>query len=1167
MKNENTKRRSLIEISLNRKWYLLLLTMTFCLFSTDLFAQNDLITLDLSKVKLEQVLNAIEKQCDYLFTYGNNIDVDQRVSISANAKPLKEILHELFSAIGIQYVVSNTSIVLSPISKAKNDADGQPMTGKVSEHDGSPLIGATIINKRTSKATTSDVNGRFSMKVNAGDVLTVSYIGMKTTEMIISSKQTSLDIVLQENINVLNDIVVTGYQTLSRERATGSYDIISEKKIKNRLGKSILSRIEGLVPGINLYGNKDANDDNVLTIRGVSTYSANQKPLYVVDGMPYEGDISLIHPDDIANITVLKDASANSIYGAQAANGVIVFSTKNGTYGKAKVRYSGSVGFSPKPDFDYLKLIGSSDLIDLQIEGFNFYHGARKNNRVGLNPVIDLLYQHEEGTITDDQLTKSLLPYRNLDNRDQILNEFGRTSVTFQHNVSVSGGNDKHNYFISLNYLDDNSNLKDAGNKQIGVSLKEQVNFTRWLRGDFAIHGNFTKATAYTGATNLYSLITKYPSYYMIRDEQNNVLDLPNDKSQSELDRLITIGLKDETYSPITNRKEEEYNNDAHFFRLQTGFYFKIAEGLTGDVKFQMEKGSGEERTYYTAKSHKVRSMINNAAYYDESTQAITLNVPDGGQLNRCLTDHYAYTLRGQMNYSKTINRKHSITALIGTERRLIKDKSNYDYYMGYNDNSREIGYYNPLALVNMVNTQSISGKFNWEQKNYIKMDEIENRYVSFYANASYVYNDKYSVTGSLRIDQSNLFGTNVNDQYKPFWSVGAGWRISEETFMSKIDFLDHLNIRFTYGISGNVAKDAGPYLTARNQGLDQYTGEMALFPLFPANKDLKWERTAMTNVGFDFSFLQSRLRGSVDFYNKSTSDLLGYRDVNPTSGWTRIMVNYGNMYNRGIEIGLSQSFLRTETFSWETSVNFSYNKNNLTNLTGTPEGVSSYTMGTSDVKGYPLKSLFSYRYAGLNPTNGKVLVYDKNGNKQNNVTDITDLVYSGTRIPKYNASMINKFGWKNLEFSFLLVYYGGHSLRRVTANIMNSYPSANVHNSILNRWKKSGDELKNGVMPGIQQLSVTTDVLTWSAADYNVRKADYIKLREIGLSYKLSGAWFNRHKIQDATITFQINNLYWWAANGDIDPEAYVLGNTSHTPYLTLREPVTYTFGLNLTF
>lgn len=1166
MENKNKKGDHRIKTPWIKKPYMLLIAITFCLFSTNLFAQNDLITLDVKQAKLEQVLNAIEKQCNYLFTYGNNIDAGQLVSISTDSKPLKEVLHALFPKIGIQYAINNSSIVLFPADKAK-PTDSRQISGRITESNGLPLIGAVIINEKTSKATTSDVNGKFTIEAGSGDVLKVSYIGMNTVEVTISSKQISANIVLQESINVLNDVVITGYQTLSRERATGAYDIISEKSMENRLEDNILSRIEGLTPGINLYGNKDANDDNVLTIRGVSTYSANQKPLYVVDGMPYEGDISFIHPGDVANITVLKDASANSIYGAQAANGVIVITTKDGIYGNAKVRYSGSVKFSPKPDFDYLKLIGSSDLIDVQIEGFNFYHGVRNNDRKGLNPVIELLYKNLEGTITDDQLTQSLLPYRSLDNRNQMMNEFGRTAATFQHNVSVSGGNDTHNYFISVNYLDENSNLKDSDNKQVGVNLKERVNFTKWLRGDFAIQGNFTDATTYVGASNLYSLMTKYPSYYMIRDEQGDVLNLPNSKSQSELERLVDIGLKDETYSPVTNRKEEKYSNNTHFFRLQTGFYLTIAEGLTGDVRFQMEKGSGERKTLYTADSYKVRSMINDAAQYDETTHTVTLNVPNGGQLDRCITDHYAYTLRAQMNYSKTFNNKHALTALLGAERRLVKDVSNYDYYMGYNNNSLEIGYYNPFALVNLVNTQALSGRFDWEQKFYIKMDEIENRYVSFYGNASYVYNDKYSVTGSLRIDQSNLFGTNVNDQYKPFWSIGAGWKISEEPFFSKTDFLDNLNIRVTYGISGNVAKDAGPYLTARNQGLDQYTKEMSLFPLFPANKELRWERTAATNIGVDFSFLKSRLRGSVDIYKKSTSDLLGYRDVNPISGWTSIMVNYGSMYNKGIEIGLSQSFLRSKQIVWETSVNFSYNKNELTNLTGTPEGVSSYTIGTSDVKGYPLKSLFSYRYAGLNAANGKVLVYDKEGNERNNVTDVTDLVYSGTRIPKYTASLMNKLGWKNFELSFLFVHYGGHVLRRVTADIMNTYPTANVHNTILNRWQKPGDELKKDVMPGIQQLSVTTDILTWTAADYNVRKADYIKLREVGLSYKLPGAWINKHKIQDATLTFQINNLYWWASNGDIDPEAYSLRHNSHTPHLTLREPTTYAIGINLIF
>lgn len=1101
---------------------------------------------------------------------------------------LTGILFLPFILLGQNAVLGSES---TKTQQAKSD-NKRRITGQVVDNNGEPLIGASVYVAGGTTGTFTDIDGYYSIDVKNDPnlILSFKYLGLEVKSIPIGTKNI-INMTLEDETIALDQVIVTGYQTISRERAVGSFNIVSGKDIENKTQSNIMDRLEGMVSGLNTYGKTSDTGDTQLTIRGVSSLYANTKPLYVVDGVPYEGDINLINANDVVNVTVLKDATANSIYGAQAANGVIVITTRRGEAGKTSVRYSGSVRFAPKPDFDYLNLINSSELIDLQIEGFNFEKSTRRD-RVGYNPVIELLYQHREGKISATQLNESLMPYRELDNRKQILDEFARTSVIHQHNLSVSGGNDKNTYLLSLNYYGDSPNQKESNEWRVGINLKDNIKFTNWLKGDISVSANFSRENKYAGANsfvsgtldyvsdyNFQDLITGYPSYYMLRDAAGNVIDFPAGKSSEEQARLLGLGLLDESYSPITNLKEVKDNVESNYYRIQAGLNAEIIKGLTADVKFQIETGQEESRLEFSAASKKVRSMINDAATYNKTTNILTLNVPKGGQLSREVGNHFSYTLRGQLNYANDFD-KHSIVALLGAERRLVHDRSNLDYYMGYDGESLEIGYFNPLLLREVKGTESIQGNFRWTYADYVKLRDIENRYVSFYSNASYTYDQRYSFTGSIRIDQSNLFGTDPKYQYRPLWSIGGGWHLKQEQFMRNINWIDRLSLRLTYGISGNVAKDVGPYLQFENKGVQQLTGESSILPDNPANKELRWEKTATTNVGTDMSFLNSRIQFSFDFYNKSTSDLLGFRPVNSLSGWNTVMINYGDMYNRGIELSLNTINVKSRNFTWDMGVNFSYNKNKLTDLRGGSSYVTSFVSGSVATTGYPLSSLFSYRYAGLSDK-GIALVYNKDGEMGQNVSSVDDLVFSGVRDPKYTGSLFNRISFKDFELSFMLVYYGGHVLRNISAPILSSYPSANVHRSILNMWKKPGDELLDpndpekglnlNVTPGFQQVNSTQYPLPWTSADKHVMKADYVKLRDVALSYRVPKKLLQKVKLNSVTFTFQINNLYTWTANdADIDPEAYALygaGWGANSSILKLPKPITYTLGTVINF
>lgn len=1054
--------------------------------------------------------------------------------------------------------------VVKPAAELLQQENKKTVVGIVRDEAGESLPGVSVMVKGTTTGTITDVDGKYRLQIPKESVaLVFSYVGMQTQEVKIANK-TQLNVTMLTNTEILDEVVVTGYQTIDKERATGSFSVLSQKNLKGKLQTNIISRMEGLAAGL-----VKVNNSGDIAIRGISTINADKKPLYVVDGMPYEGDLNSINPSDITNVTVLKDATAASIYGARAANGVIVITTRKGAGdGKTKVSYNGSVRFDPIPDMGYLNLTNSSELVDLQVAGFDFYHSPydKLNKRQALNPIMDLLYKKEQNIISDADYNSQINKYRQLDNRQQIEDELVRVGVVHQHDLSVSGGNDKNRYIVSINYMGDYGNQKYQGVDRLGFNFRDNINFFKWMSADFGVAGSFTNDKGDDGMGKFSGLYKSGPSYNMLRDESGNPLSWQGQKSQYEIDRLQGLGLLDETYIPVNNRSEETHSNKDNYYRIQGGLNFKIIEGLSVDFKFQTENSSYRNRSLYSEYSKTVASMVNDAAQYDKEAEKLTLNVPTGGQMSESRGDRFSYTMRGQINFDRIFG-KHGITAIAGAERRLVRATSTTNYYMGYDDNSLGYKLIDPLTLSEIGGTEAIYGSYNWAYDEYNYLRHKENRYVSFYANGSYTFNELYSATASVRMDQSNLFGTDPKYQYRPLWSVGGTWHLDKEYFMKNIGWLNRLNLRLTYGIGGNIATDAGPYLTVYEEGYEPWVGDVSSSIGNPPNDQLRWEKTSTTNVGLDFTVLNNRLSGSFDFYNKKTTDLLGDKNSDPTLGWDQLTINYGSLYNRGVEVALNSINIQNRKFTWGTNFIFSYNKNKLTNLEGTKESVFNYTAYDVTAVGYPVNALFSYKYAGLDPENGRALAYDSEGNKVSNVTSAKDLVYSGTRTPKYSASLTNRFSYAGFDLSFMFIYYGGHVIRNAVSPIMSGAPGANIDRQALTFWQNPGDENIAGMVPAMNRSIGYKEEQVWYAADVHVLKADYIKLRDISLTYNLPKKLIRKSGMESVAVTCQINNLWKWTANDkNVDPEAFQVG-TYGRGSRTLPIPTTYSLGLSVNF
>ena len=1033
--------------------------------------------------------------------------------------------------------------------------------GVVLDDEGYPVPGANIVIAGSTVGTITDVEGNFSITAEVGKTLSVSFVGYEKKDVLIQASKNNYTIHLKPESKILDEVVVTGYQTISKERAAGSFSILRQDDMQDKLQTNILSRMEGMVAGM-----KGGGGAGAIEIRGISTLSGNKSPLYVVDGIPYEGNLNAINPSEIVNITVLKDASAASIYGARSANGVIVITTRSGEVGKPKVRYNGSIKFQPLPDRGYMNLMSSAELVDLQKELFQYSHNSwNPNDRRFMNEVYEVLYRNEAGMITNEEMERELDVYRNRDRFDQVRDEFiRRSATTHQHNLSISGGAKAYKYSLSANFEQQLPHEKIQKSNKYGFNWKNQFDFFKWLSFDATILHSSSGSDADSGFSG-YSALYGGPSYRVLREADGTPSQwYVTGKSQIEIDRLNSLGLKDETYRPVEAMNTAHRNNKSRYWNINVGAKFKIIEGLSFDVRYQTELSNSYNKNYMTKNNINVKSMINDATSINKKTGEVTHYIPEGGQLDENWSRRNSYTLRAQLNFNREFAKKHAVQVIAGTERRKVVSNGSSLKKYGYDDSSLSWKSIDELYLSSWApdrKTESLWGNFTLRGRDSFSYSD--DRYVSFYGNASYTFDHRLNFTGSIRIDQSNLFGTDPKYQYKPLWSVGAKYLVLEDW-----KAIDMLSARMTYGLNGNVAKNVGPYMIVRDDGNNFYTNEYQSYVQSAPNNSLRWEKTKQFNIGVDFSMFKNRLGGTIEFYNKATSDLLGNRMTDATFGWDKLMLNYGAMVNRGVEVTLRGDIIRSKDFTWNAAFMFSYNKNKLTKLDISGNSASYWYGGPRERVGYPLGSVFAIRYAGLDKE-GNPTAYKADGTVISSQNDLEaeDLKYMGTIHAPYSASFTNNFRYKNFDLSMMFVYYGGNVMTDVASSfVFNRYPvmnyASNMDKGRLNFWRKPGDENDPDMNPAFQYRNNKTCENLWTYSDKHIEKGDYIKLRDITVGYTFPKEWLRKAFIQRLRLSLQIQNSFYWAANKkNLDPE--VANRSSRGSHV----PATYTFGVALDF
>ncbi len=1162
--------------------------------------------------EVKKILEEVEKQSDYYFVYNHEqVNVDRRVSMRVENDAIERVLQMLFEGTDIKYEVRGRQIALSPAThttpgaQARTDTttvrqpgamrDGSTpvaqqgrvtdnsrlITGRVQDTDGGPLVGANIYTADLTTGVATDGEGRFSIYVpRSTRTLIISMVGFERVEQPIPASGEML-VIMKDLLQMIADVIATGYQTLSQERASGSFSNLSEEILNGRLDNNILNKLEGAIPGLYLYNGE-------YNVRGVATIlNTNDAPLFVIDGYPSD-NIGTVNPRDIANVTVLKDAAAASIYGVRGANGVIVITTHRGRAGEMRIHANSSLTIDPMTDYSQMNLMNSRELVDYQQALFNLGNQTYTPNDAYKKPAaLDALYAHKLGHITEAEMNSILDRLRGYDNKQQVRDNLMQSALTQEHAIAASGGTETNRYYISIDYRGNRNEAKGSKGNIVNILFKQEADLARWLTIDGAITARMSDSRS-TG--NNYGSFFGYNAmpYDMLIGEDGELNKMYQFKSQAEVERLIELGLDDESSNPITERFKTNSKSSGTYLRLQGGLTFKPMEGLSLTVSYQTERSNSHGRTFNQPDSYQAKMIRNNATEIRSTpTYEVIRHVPYGGIMSDSRSAQRNYTFRVQANLDRMFGDRHYVSALAGAERRSELSGSTQFYKLAF-DESRNL--YEQLDIVELakgINGEGLSVfSHNDVSSNYLR--DSEDRYVSFYGNAGYTYDGRYTATVSARVDDTNLFGTNPEYRYLPMWSAGFKWNVTRENFMADVDWLNHLALRLTYGITGNVSHDSGPFLIATTS-LNRETGVMGTMVTSPPNKSLRWEKTAVFNVGVDMSMFDNRLNAILEFYNRNTSDLLAVPLVDPTifpsnMASSQLMQNFGNLYNRGFELSARALAMKSGDFSWHSTLNFSYNFNKITKGN---EGTNTILSMTSNrgilIQGKPRDAIFRFRYAGLNPDHGTIQVMQRvdgdwekidNLDAQNNPKgglapdDVESLVYSGSLRPKWTSGFINTFKWRNLTLSIHIIANGGNVMLDPLPGILNmSSAERNADKRAMNFWREPGDETKKGVLPAPSFTGSDAQYMAqWYAADKHVMPGDFLKVRNINLSYEIPKKWFGRTLFQSAQVSFQVRNPFGWYRNREnIDPESLSYSISGLPTRMVVMQR--YIIGLDFTF
>lgn len=1060
----------------------------FCSFAENTHSQNARVSLNKQNTTLDEILNEIENQTDYLFIYNNEIDTQQKVSVKAKTKPVGTILNDIFKDSEVNYTMEGTHIILSKRKYGINHIEQQNLKivkGVVYDNFGEPMIGVTITLKGSNTGTVTDSDGHFQISVPSSEsVLGFSYLGYVTQEVKIGDKK-ELNIRLMEDLKALDEVVVIGYGTQRKGEVASAISTIKSENFIKTPAPDAAQMIRGQIAGLSVIL-PDANPTSTsqITLRGITTLKSSASPLILIDGIP--GELNTVSPEDIQQIDVLKDGSAAAIYGTRGTNGVILITTQN-VKGEMPTTVDVNAYVSTQQITKRLPFMTAGQYRELVKQG---KPGAQ-----------------DEGANTN------------------WLDEILQTPLTQVYNIILKGGSRNTNYVASFEYRGLNG-IIDRSNNQMVFPRIEITH--RMFDGKLKLNGGVYgyKQSYFSGSdgdsynSSVYRNALTFNPTTPLRDANGNWSENPS---------------KTEYYNPMALLWEVDGENQATNLRAFGTVTFTPITGL--DIKYMASTNIyNQVRGYYETQKHISTVKDNKNGYASRGT---TRSTEDLAELT--------------IQYNKTVARDHTFTLLGGYS--WLKD--NYqDYWMQNYDFPSDDYSYN-----NMGSGQALKDG-RAAESSYQK----ENKLIGYFGRLNYNFQGKYILAASVRYEGSSKFG--ANHKWGTFPAVSGAWNIKEEGFMKDVPVLSNLKLRAGFGITGTEPSD--PYMSLNTLNFDDYIyydGKWikSVKPASNPNPDLRWERKKETNAGIDFGFMDERIYGSIDFYNRETKDLLwNYTVPSPPYLYSSIIANAGSMRNRGIEASLTIVPVQSKDWKWITSVNYSTNKNTLLSLSNDKFISSGYSdegytgepiqQNTHRIEeGYAIGNFYGFKSIDIDDSGHWIIEGSDGQPKPISEQQPTDKQYLGNGLPQHYLNWNNTVSYKNFDLSITM--RGAFDFQIL--NMAALQYGAPVMLSRGNILTSAYDQVYGKVpLADNQELQYVS---------YYIENGDYWKIDNLTLGYtfELKKAWIRSIRFFGA-----VSNLAVITGYSGIDPEVSISGlNPGCDDKNRYPAARTYTLGLSFKF
>lgn len=1056
------------------------------------------------------------------------------------------------------------------------------------------LPGVTVREKGSSRGTATDAEGNFQLRVPENAVLVFSMIGYKSKEEAVNGN-TQLNITLEEDISTLNEVVVTGYQTIDRKLFTGSAASLQGEDVRREGVPDVSRMLEGRVAGVsvqNVSGTFGAAPK--IRVRGATSITGDNKPLWVVDGVILEdvvnvsneqlstGDPSTLigssvaglNPDDIESFQILKDASATALYGARAMNGVIVITTKKGRVGKPLVSYTGNFSTYLKPSYRNFNIMNSADQMSVYLEmerkGWLTHSDVSRNQDGG---VFTKMYDQIN---TYDERTGTFGLQNTPEARAAFLERYARTNTNWfdvlfrnsfmqEHSLSISSGTEKSQLYFSTSYLQDN-----------GWSIADQVKrFTGNARANFNLSDKISLGLITQGS---------------IRDQQApGTLGRISNPVTGQFDRDFDINPF--SYALNTSRTLTAYDENGNPEYFQRNFApFNILNELEnntielsmidlklqGDFAYQILPSLkfsflGALRYAKTNQEHKVRENANMAMAYRADDDAViqennkflyrdpdnpeaqpVVVLPYGGFYNTNDDNLVSYNFRNTLEWDKTLQNTHILRLFLSQELRHADRQNRAFSGAGYQYGKGGVPYIDYRII-----KQGVEGNFN-----YYNMNMRYDRYLAYMANAAYSYMGKYVVNGTVRYDGSNLLGESPTARWLPTWNISGSWNLDTEGFMQQQETISRLTLRATYGLTASMGNATNSSLVLQNESTRRpYLSEVEsmIYIQNLENRELTWEKMYETNIGIDAGLYKERIQVSLDAYRRNAFDLIGPIRTSGIGGEEVKIANYADMRSRGLEASISGELFRVDELSLRTQLTFGYNEGVITNLKNNPNVWSLVTPEGGPKEGYPYRGLFSIPFDGLDPETGSPLFTNEDeeggqGNIYLQSQETAFLKYEGPVDPVFNSGWFNSISYKNFSASALLTYSGGHKIR-LTPAFQTSYTDLDaMPNDFLHRWVLPGDEENTHIPSILDRMEAARLGGTYPYNNYNYSSArvvdgDFVRLKQFSISYQVPSKRVNAIGFSNLSLSLVANNLWLIYADSRLngqDPEFFSSGGVA---------------------